>query len=419
MLASNMQTKAQRLRIYIGESDRWRGKPLDAALLETLRAAGVAGATVLRGTAGFGAHSRIHTASIEVLSFDLPVVIEVIDTPAKISAALEAITPMVREGLITREEVEVIKYTHRYLNPLPADRLVAEVMTPAVVSVTPDTTVYAAWSRMLAEKVKALPVVGAAGQVLGMLTDADLLERAGVQQRLSVAVRLDPAELAAELERLKQLPVAVGEVMSHPAVTARADETLGHAVARMVRSGLKRLPVVDAQERLVGMLSRLDVLRQVAGPRPAESPAPAPAQAARTVGEVMSARLPSVRLEDDLPALIAAFLASGSHRLVVIDSGGRPVGLVSDSDVVARVQPDQRPRILQALRRLASAPRGGATAAELMSQGVLSAPASLSVADAARLMLAEGRKWLVVSDEQGRPLGLVDRQILLEALLSF
>jgi uncharacterized protein len=103
----------QRLRIYIGESDRWHGKPLDAALLETLRGHGMAGATIFRGYAGFGAHSRFRSAAQEALSVDLPVVIEVVDTPEMIAALLNVVDPMVREGLITLEDVRIVKYTHR------------------------------------------------------------------------------------------------------------------------------------------------------------------------------------------------------------------------------------------------------------------------------------------------------------------
>ena len=88
-----IQGQAKRLRIYIGDSDLWRGKPLSAVLLETLKKEGLAGATVFRGVAGFGAHSRIHTAAILDLSTDLPIVIEVIDTPEKIQHALETVSP--------------------------------------------------------------------------------------------------------------------------------------------------------------------------------------------------------------------------------------------------------------------------------------------------------------------------------------
>lgn len=99
----------KRLKIYVAESDLWRGKPLYFALLEVLIKEGVAGATVTRGIAGFGARSRIHTASILRLSEDIPLVIEVVDSAEKISNALEKIYPMVQEGLITLEDVKVIK----------------------------------------------------------------------------------------------------------------------------------------------------------------------------------------------------------------------------------------------------------------------------------------------------------------------
>ena len=127
---------ARRLKIYVGESDQWRGRPLYLALLEALKKEGLAGATVVRGVAGFGAHSRIHTAALEALSGDLPLVVEVIDTREKIEHALAIVGPMVNEGLITLDDTHVITYTHRYLNPLPGDRLVREVMSRDVSAST-------------------------------------------------------------------------------------------------------------------------------------------------------------------------------------------------------------------------------------------------------------------------------------------
>ena len=260
----SLQKKAQCLRIYIGESDRWRGKPLDMVLLETMRAQGMAGATVFRGAAGYGAHSRIHTTRFEVLSMDLPVVIELVDTQEKIAAVLEIVYPMVREGLITIQEVLIVKYTHRLLNPLPADRLVSEVMTLNVVTLAPELPVQQAWKQMLKNVVKAAPVIDLDGKVVGILTDEDLLERAGIQQRLSVAVRMDADEINQELRALENSPLKVADVMSQPVVTLTEDETLGVATSRMVKSGLKRLPVINHDGKLVGVLSRLDILRQVA-----------------------------------------------------------------------------------------------------------------------------------------------------------
>lgn len=101
------------LRIFVGESDRWHGKPLYEAIVELARAEGLAGATVLRGLEGFGAHSRVHTSRILRLSEDLPVVIEIVDRPERIEAILPALDEMVAEGLVTLERVRVISYRAR------------------------------------------------------------------------------------------------------------------------------------------------------------------------------------------------------------------------------------------------------------------------------------------------------------------
>lgn len=98
------------LRIFIGESDTWQGKPLYAAIVTKLREHGLAGATVVRGIEGFGAHSRIHTARLLRLSEDLPLVIEVVDSEDRIRSVLPMLDEMVSEGLVTLENVEVIAY---------------------------------------------------------------------------------------------------------------------------------------------------------------------------------------------------------------------------------------------------------------------------------------------------------------------
>ena len=98
------------LRIFIGESDKWHGKPLYEAIVLKARELHLAGATVLRGPMGFGAHSRLHTAKIMRLSEDLPIVIEIVDAKEKIDTLMPHIDQMVQEGLVTLERVQVIKY---------------------------------------------------------------------------------------------------------------------------------------------------------------------------------------------------------------------------------------------------------------------------------------------------------------------
>ncbi|PYR92704.1 MAG: hypothetical protein DMF84_12255 [Acidobacteria bacterium] len=101
------------LRIFVGEADRWEGRPLYQAIVEAARHQGLAGATAWKGFIGFGANSRVHTAKVLRLSEDLPVVIEIVDGPDKIEAFLPALDEMVQEGLVTLERAKVIHYRHR------------------------------------------------------------------------------------------------------------------------------------------------------------------------------------------------------------------------------------------------------------------------------------------------------------------
>jgi PII-like signaling protein len=98
------------MRVHIGERDKHKGKPLYAAIVELLRRKGYAGATVYRGIMGFGASSTVHTDRIEVLSLDLPIVVECIETAERIDAVLPELDEMIGGGLITLERANVIMY---------------------------------------------------------------------------------------------------------------------------------------------------------------------------------------------------------------------------------------------------------------------------------------------------------------------
>lgn len=98
------------LRVFVGESDRHSGRPLYEWIVLEARRQGLAGATVLRGMMGFGAHSRLHTFKVERLSLDLPIVVEIVDARDKIDAFLASIDDNVTEGLVTLENVEVRLY---------------------------------------------------------------------------------------------------------------------------------------------------------------------------------------------------------------------------------------------------------------------------------------------------------------------
>lgn len=102
-----IMTDMQLLRVYVDESDKWKGRPLYLALVELCRAKGIAGATVLRGVAGYGHHGTLHTDRLLDISHHLPMIVEVIDAEEEIQAALPDIRSMVGEGMITLENIMV------------------------------------------------------------------------------------------------------------------------------------------------------------------------------------------------------------------------------------------------------------------------------------------------------------------------
>jgi PII-like signaling protein len=104
------ESTAKLVRIFLGESDRWKGQPLYVAIVEEMRKAGLSGATTFKGVLGFGAHSVVHAARIVDLSSDLPIVIELVDSDEKVEAFLPTLDAMVTQGLVTLETVRVIAY---------------------------------------------------------------------------------------------------------------------------------------------------------------------------------------------------------------------------------------------------------------------------------------------------------------------
>lgn len=110
----SLPEQARRLCVYTGENDIRDGRPVYERIVEMARQNGLAGATVTRGVSGFGANSRVHTVKVLRLSEDLPLVVEIIDTPDKIAAFVPLLDDIITEGLVTVEPVQVIFYRHKH-----------------------------------------------------------------------------------------------------------------------------------------------------------------------------------------------------------------------------------------------------------------------------------------------------------------
>jgi CBS domain-containing protein len=420
-----MQGKAYRVTIYAGEDDHYRGKPLYLALLEMLRREGASGATATRGLAGFGAHSRMRTTSLTDLSAALPVVVEWVDDLEVIERILPVVRTMVDDGLITSEEIEVVQYAPgRY--PEPLEQPVRAIMRSGVTTVRPDTPVADLVALLMQRGYRSLPVVDQRRKLLGIITDGDLMRRAGLLTRLGLQDKLTPEQMQTQLAALQGGPHVAEAIMTSPVVTVRADDKLRHAAATMTKHGLKRLPVVDHEGHLVGLVSRVDVLRSVEYHQQSdEAEAVAPRQGA-SVPELMNTDVPTVHPEARLEQIVRALESSYQRRVVVVDPGKRVLGIITDGDLLRRSRYAQDPGLLRRLHNLVTRqkeqmvtlPYVGETAGQLMTLPVITIKLDTPISEALSLMLRYQIKRLPVVDEEGRLQGLLGRNSLLNGLIS-
>jgi CBS domain-containing protein len=401
-----------RVQVFLGESEQEGHRPRYQALLEYLRREGAAGATVTRGIAGFGVNSKIKTSTILRLSMDLPVVLTWIDAPERVERLLPGLQALSGSGIVTVEEVGIAGYGGRRLEQLRFDLPVRDVMRRDVVSVRDDTPVREAVEALLGQAFRALPVVDAGGRLVGILANSDLLA-AGVPVRLELLSAMPPDARAGVLGEIPA--ITAGAAMRPSPVTLRPADTLGQATRTMREGGWKRLPVVDDAGRLVGILSRADVLRAVADAFPRASGDGSAQAGARTVADVMRADAPVVRSDAPLHEVVDAVAATRLNRAVVVDADGRVAGVVTDADVLRSAEPAARPGVVGALMRAGGVATGSTTAGDLLAGPSPLVRPETPLADAAQAMVAGGRKLLPVVDADGRLLGIVDRADLLRA----
>jgi CBS domain-containing protein/nucleotide-binding universal stress UspA family protein len=314
------------------------------------------------------------------------------------------------------------------VRPPQAALHVEDIMVRAVSSVMIDASLSEAVELLLRRNVKALPVLDARRHVVGIITGGDLLERGAVELRLSVKQEMDPDTLRERLRALARSPKSARDVMTRHVQTVEIGADLAAVIRLMAARGVKRLPVVNKANELVGIVSRADVLRAIAAlPEPAERVADALPAVGRTVADAATTEVPVVPPETPAESVLTRLLESPLRRVVVAADDGTVLGLITDRDLLGRSSPDTRPWILRMLlgrrSKKEAGPaghdplggRGSSTAAALMVPPVTVRPED-SLTHAIRLMMQHQVKRLVVVDGAGRFRGLVDRREVLRLL---
>jgi CBS-domain-containing membrane protein len=444
------QGKAQVLTIYLGESDQWHGAPLYVAIVQFLREQGCAGATVTRAVAGYGAGSRLHESGGWQWSSDAPVVIQVVDQPDRLRRLLPHLQEMLSGGLMTLHETEVLKYSHARRRGLSSKLLVRQVMETAISTVTPDTPVPIVVDLLLTAPFRALPVIDGQQRLQGIISTGDLIKAGFLPMRRGlVRTALELDDLTAEaieapLENARQSTRTAQDIMNRQVRTVTPDRSIREAAQIMLETGVRRLPVTTTDGKLVGMLTRADLLQAtltspLMSPQASSATQPLQRTAPLTdrppqlqpVSNYLNLDVATVSEQAPVAEVIDALITSPLKRVIVVDSEGHLKGIISDVDVLSRLQEEARPGLLSTLTSwargkpgrlptstLQTSPGKARVAADLMNRDVVTVTETTSVQKTIERMMTMGRKVLPVVDNQGHLVGVVGRSDLLRIFLE-
>src|SRR6266487_3251154 len=434
------QGKAQVLTMYLGESDQWQGQSLYVAIVQFLREQGCAGATVTRAIAGYGAGARLHEQKEWRWSSDAPVIVQVVDQPARLHRLIPRLQEMMQGGLMTLHETDVLKYTHARRQGISAKLPVHQVMETAVTTV----------ELLLQAPFRVLPVVDGQYRLRGIVSTGDLINAGLLPMRrglVRTARELDTQTadaIASSLAGAQHSLRTAQDIMNPQVRTIGPDQSIREAAQILTDAHVRNLPVVDATGKLLGMVTRADLLQAIrtsplmsaeasSATQPLSRTGPLPGLPAQLqpVTTYLNADVATVEEQTPFAETIDALITSPLKRVIVVDKQRHVKGIIGDVDLLARMQDEVRPHLLTALADLArgrpahistgalrAAPGKARVAADVMNRQVVTIADTASIQDAVEVMMSTHRKVLPVVDREGRLIGVIGRSDVLRVLVG-
>ncbi len=409
----------QRVRIYLSRDDKWEGRPLYLAVMDRLRSAGATGATAIQGLAGFGPGQRIRAGTVERIDQRPPVVVEWIDRSDRVGRLLPLLDDMLGQSLITLEDVPIYRAIMRANGPFAADRTVGDTMRAPAPSAPVDAPLSAALALLIEHQIAALPIVGADGTLVGLLTEQDLAWRAGLHLPSHLLGLLEPAERDAILIPL--LGRSVREVMSVEPRSVSLGTSLPQALVTMIEWGYAQVPVVDRSGHLVGIIGQDDVLRAAVEQVPADEGVINSAEPPTTVSLVMQTHTPQLPLGRPLTVALDQLLAAPTRRIFITNATGHLHGIIDLAGVLSALTGEERAALIAALQRPQPAPLAISPGRPLDALVSLDPPTlapDLPINCAARRLLELATDSMPVVNADGQLLGIIARGGLIRALLQ-
>lgn len=424
-----MSMKYNVIEIFTSEEVTWKGTPLWEAVIQNVRTLGIATRVMVsKGFAGCYENGELASNKIEVLSFNMPVKIEIILPAAELETVLPVVEGLVTDGIVAVADMQVrIHRTQKRL--IPRQLKVKDVMTKSLKTVEENTTVSEIIRLLLTSDFNAVPVVDPIGHPIGIVTQEDLIKKAGMPVRLGLLGQF-------EQDRIEEYLIAVSQktasdIMSAPVVTIPQDIRLSEAVDVMLQQHLKRLPVIDTAGAIVGMLARADIFHAITRETPDWNIIEAQSEEidvkhAVFVRDIMRRDAQTVLPGAPLEEVIGIIDSSDIQRVAVVDAEGVLLGIISDSDVLGFFS-DHRAGLWDYLvRRLPFTEIAkrhetliqrtkAKTAAEAMKTELVTVKEDTTVEEAIRLMIQHELKRLPVVDDDGKFRGMISRDSLLRA----
>jgi len=413
------------IEIFTGEEARWHGTLISKAIIEYVASLGIAArCMVMRGNGGCYENGEIASSAIEILSYNMPIKIEIVLPTAELSQVLPKIEEMVEEGIVTVEEQEA--WIHKTRSRLiPRHLKVKDVMTCNPQCVTADTPLRSVVDRMIQGGFNGVPVVDHEHRPLGIITQGDLISRGELPVRPGLLGEFTQDHRDDLFKTVIQKPAK--EIMSSPAITVQEEADLTLAVDLMLQRKLKRLPVVDHAGKLIGILARLDVFRTVMSQTPdlqTFSKHKVIVQNIRIVREIMERDMETVHPETPIENIVKVVDLHSVHRVAVVDHQGKLVGLISDRDLFAKFSSRRAnfwSLIMSKVPLLKSAQfyeeivkaSNARTASDVMKTNLIAVQEDATLQEAIKRMIEHRLKRLPVVDEQGVFQGMVSRDSVL------
>ncbi len=415
------------IEIFTSEGARHQGKPVAEAVIGHIRSKKVAArCLVTRGIGGCYESGEIVSSKILDLSHNMPLKIEIVMPAAELHYVLPGVEDIVTDGIVVVEEMEIRSHrTSKRL--LPRHLLVRDAMTPSPVSVPAETFVSEAVRTLLSADFNALPVVDQDHRPIGIVTQGDLIQRAGMPVRLGLIQSFGEQRMDDWLNTVSGM--LVSEVMTYPVTTIAWDRPLTEAVDSMLSKKLKRLPVVDDDGKLAGMIARLDVFRVITSESPDWEALARQNIAlfdARFVRDVMRRDVHAVQADTPVEEVLKVIDTNDIQRVVVLDDRGKLLGIISDRDLLAefsehrgglwdlllsKVTFGETAQLHKEVRERARARK----ASDVMKSELVTVREDTAIEEAVRLMVAHQFKRLPVVDDEGRFRGMVSRDSILRA----